>query len=299
LIKKNTLNSNTASLEPIISYATVSENSGPQHLQLDAVHTIPEHRIIRQRIRAKSICGRLLSRNFYGGDSRSSRNYRRNNRSNLMATTLKSSSTHETRKLIEKFNSPVIHLPLPRTKKCEKIFNPPDEVRPADGSNSITSEMNLALVNETSLKVKEERTNRVSPEIASEVANQSIEKTKDLCQKSKEQTKLYSNTESSGNDWWTKQEKFKAQRLKIREKKDQVSFLEQFGKKRCHSVDFSNTRIESHSYTKSPKKPSASCKTSVGGHKLRNRRMTPYVGNMSSEIQFSSKLCPKNKTNAS
>lgn len=50
-------------------------------------------------------------------------------------------------------------------------------------------------------------------------------------------------------------------------------------------------------FAKTPKKPSDSSKASVGDHKLRKRRMTPYVGNMSSEIQFSSKLCPKNKRN--
>lgn len=118
-----------------------------------------------------------------------------------MATTLKPSSTHETREIIEKLNSPVFHLSLPRTEKCEKILNPLDEVRAVQGSNSITNELNSALINETTLKAKEERTNLVTPESAAEVVNQSVEKTNDICLQSKAKSKLSSNTESISDDW--------------------------------------------------------------------------------------------------
>jgi len=120
-----------------------------------------------------------------------------------------------------------------------------------------------------------------------------------------------SRAKSISENWWSKQEKFKAyqSKLKGRGKTNKDGFLEQFGKKRCHSVDFSNTQRGLHSETMSPfksfkkkviiKEPSPSPNTIGGDSRLRMRRKTPYVGNVSGEIKFTSKLCPKNKSNQS
>jgi len=118
-------------------------------------------------------------------------------------------------------------------------------------------------------------------------------------------------SEESVENWWTKQQKFKLYQYKMQRRKRDDSFLEQFRTKRCHSLDLSskNTRTGSHSEAETPvktlkkkviiKEPLSSYNATAGDSPLRKRRMTPYVGNMSCELQFSSKLSPQNKSNLS